>query len=132
MLEPATGALDGRRNHVAPIDDGRGPDHEHHPGSVRQGLLQGLCQRLLPMLATGLPRETAADCREPPTDDLRRLVQHPLPGTRQAGLDQGHLQGPEGRDLHGRSGTLQNALGLLEALAGHGEGDDLDGRQQLT
>ena len=100
--------------------------------SASQQLAERPGECFLTVLAALLPCEATTQRLQALADDLRCLVEHRIPGTRQLRLHQRHVQGSESRHAHRRLPRLQAALGVAQMLLWHREGNDLDGGKKLA
>jgi hypothetical protein len=84
MHDLAAGRLDRRRDHVAPVGDGRSAEHDHQLGAGFEHLVDGARERSLFVRHAALGNDAGAgrrDTRERGRE-ARRLFRRPAPGRR--------------------------------------------------
>ena len=132
MLDPPADRLDRGRNHVAPVGDRGGAEHDDEFGARLEHLVERLGERALLMRHAPLRDDGGARGRERALGDLQGLLDHLGRQAPAAGRDDADLAHAIRRDAHQRRRRCATRERRVARLAGDRERNDLHGRDHLA
>ncbi len=132
MLDAPADRLDRGRDHIAPVGDRRGPEHDQQLGPLVQHLLDRLGERTPLMGDPTLRDDERAGGSKPFPGHMQGLLDDLRGEPRQQRGDDPDFADAVGRNPDERTKSLGDTEGGVALPTGHRERNDLDGRDHLA